>query len=82
MGKKSVRSVVSEISEAIVQALLQGCMSPPEIEKQWKNIVQEFGYLWQFSYVIGAIDGTHAVIKAPAKSVCIIILKEHLVLFF
>ena len=76
-----MRSIVSEISEAIVQAL-QDYISSPEAEKQWKNIAQEFGYLWQFSYVIGAIDGTHVVIKVPVKSVCIIILKEHLVLFF
>ena len=39
----------------------------PETEEQWKNIAQEFGDLWQFPHVVGAIDGKHAVIVAPAK---------------
>ena len=34
MGKKSVSRNVSETSEAIVQVLLQGYMSPPETEEQ------------------------------------------------
>ena len=43
MGKKSVSHIVSETSEAIIQALLQDYMSSPETEEQWKNIAQEFG---------------------------------------
>ena len=68
MGKKSVSRIVSETSEAIIQVLLQDYMSPPETEEQWKNIAQEFGDLWQFPHVVGAIDGKHVVIEAPAKS--------------
>ena len=82
MGKKSVSRMVSETSQAIVQVLLQGFMSPPETEGQWENIAQEFGDPWQFPHVIGAIDGKHVVIEAPAMPVCIIIIKEHLALFF
>ena len=58
---------VSETSEAIIQALLQDYMSPPETEKQWKNIAQEFGDLWLFPHVVGAIDGKYVVIEPPAK---------------
>ena len=68
MGKKSVSRIVSETSEAIIQVLLRDYMSPPETEEQWKNIAQEFGDLWQFPHVVGAIDGKHVVIEAPAKS--------------
>ena len=68
MGKKSVSRIVSETSTAIIQVLLQDYMSPPETEEQWKNIAQEFGDLWQFPHVVGAIDGKHVVIEAPAKS--------------
>ena len=63
----------------MVQDLLHGYMSPPETEEQWKNIAQEFGYLWHFPHVVGAIDGKHMVIEAPAKPVCIIIIKGRLV---
>ena len=68
MGKKSVSLIVSEISEAIIQVLLQDYMSPPETEEEWKNIALEFGDLWPFPHVVGAIDGKHVVIEAPAKS--------------
>ena len=43
-------------------------MSPPETEEQWKNIAPEFGDLWQFPNVVGAIGGKHVVIEATAKS--------------
>ena len=68
MGKKSVSHIVSETSEAIIQVLLQYYMSPPETKDQWKNIAQEFGDIWQFPHVVGAIDGKHVVIEAPARS--------------
>ena len=68
MGKKSVSRIVSETSEAIIQVLLQYYMSPPETKEQWKNIAQEFGDIWQFPHVVGAIDGKHVVIEAPARS--------------
>ena len=43
MVKKSVNRIMSEISEAIIQLLLQDYMSPPETEEEWKNIALEFG---------------------------------------
>ena len=60
--------IVSETSEAIIQILLQDYMSPPETEEQWKNIAQEFGNLWQFPHVVGAIDRKYVVVEAPANS--------------
>ena len=45
MGKKNGSRIVSEISEAIVQVLIQDYMSLPETQDQWKNIAQEFGDL-------------------------------------
>ena len=68
MGKKIVSRIVSETSEAIIQVLLQDYMSLPEIEERWKNIAQEFGDLWQFPHVVGAIERKDVVIEAPAKS--------------
>ena len=67
MAKKSVSRIVSETSEAILQVFLEDYMSPSETEKHWTNIAQEFGDLWQFPHVVGAIDGKHLVIEAPAK---------------
>ena len=68
MGKKSVSRIVSETSEVIIQVLFQDYMSPPETEELWKNIAQEFGDLWQFPHVVGAIDGKRVVIEGTDKS--------------
>ena len=67
MGKKSVSHIVSDTIEAIFQ-VLQSYVSLPETEEQWKNIALEFGDLWEFSHMVGVIDGKHVVIEAPAKS--------------
>ena len=83
VGKKNVSCIVSKTSEAIVQIILQDYQSPPETEEQRKNVTQEFGDLWQFPHVVKTIDGKHVSIEAPANSgFCIIIIKEHLELFF
>ena len=68
MKKKSVSSIVSESSEAIVQVIPQDYNSPPETGKQWKNITQEFGDPQQFPHVVGAKDRKHVVNEATAKS--------------
>ena len=75
--------IVSKTSEAIVRVLLQDYILPPETEKQWKNIAQEFGDLWEFPHVVGAIDGKHVLIEVPAKSGTLYkTIKEHLALSF
>ena len=68
MGKKTVSRIVSETCEALGQVLQPIYMFAPENEKQWKMIAQDFEDVWQFPHVIGAIDGKHILIEAPAKS--------------
>ena len=41
--------------------------APNEI-KEWQNIIKEFNQNWNFPQCIGAIDGKHVRIEAPAKS--------------
>ena len=68
MGKKSVSRIVSDTCEGIAKVLLPVYMSPPETEVQWRRISQEFQDIWQFPHVVGALDGKHIVIEAPAKT--------------
>lgn len=42
-------------------------MAPPT-EERWKEIARDFENLWNFPNCIGAIDGKHVRIQAPANS--------------
>ena len=68
MGKKTVSRIISETSEAIVKVLQPIYMSPPSSSDDWKKIAAEFEEIWQFPHVLGAIDGKHVQIEAPAHS--------------
>ena len=34
----------------------------------WKKIALDFEYLWKFPHCLGAIDGKHVLLQAPANS--------------
>lgn len=40
----------------------------PATEDEWLDIASAFDKLWQFPHTLGAIDGKHIRMKAPAKS--------------
>lgn len=42
-------------------------MAPPT-EERWKEITRDFENLWNFPNCIGATDGNHVRIQAPANS--------------
>ncbi|CAH2088855.1 unnamed protein product [Euphydryas editha] len=41
---------------------------PVPTKEQWQKIAEEFWYTWNFPNCIGAIDGKHVQITAPANS--------------
>lgn len=67
LGKATVNSVFHETCAAIWSALQEMFVSFPT-EDQWKKIALEFWIFWNFPLCLGAVDGKHEVIKAPANA--------------
>jgi len=40
----------------------------PQTEEEWINIANQFEAKWNFGNCIGAIDGKHVIMQAPARS--------------
>lgn len=66
-GHATIARIVSETSRAIVKTLIDEVMSKPTEEK-WKSIAEDFWTTWNFPNCIGALDGKHFRIEAPANT--------------
>ena len=59
--------VVQTVCEAIVEEYFDGQMTCPTTEKIWCQISDDWLKWWNFSDIIGAIDGKHVSCKAPPR---------------
>lgn len=46
----------------------KGFSTAPTTKEHWKKIAKEFETKWNFPHALGAIDGKHVVMQAPARS--------------
>ena len=46
----------------------KGYLTAPRTKEHWKKIAREFKTKWNFPHALGAIDGKHVVMQAPARS--------------
>ncbi|KAJ4943635.1 hypothetical protein JOQ06_006133 [Pogonophryne albipinna] len=67
VGHATVAVIVKEVAGAIWTALVEETMPVPQSE-DWRAIAAEFQEIWNFPNCVGAIDGKHVVIQAPANS--------------
>ena len=68
ISPSSIGRIIYETSNAIWESLVADYLPCPSLECEWKNIAQGFERKWQFNHCIGAIDGKHIVMQAPARS--------------
>ena len=68
VGPNTISKFVPEVCEAIVEEYLKEEIVLPETPEQWKQVADGFSTKWQFHHVLGAIDGKHIAIQAPASS--------------
>ena len=68
MSSTTVGRIFTETCNAIWNRLKKaGHISTPSDVKTWKKIAKEFESRWNFPNVIGAIDGKHVQMFAPAR---------------
>ncbi|KAJ4946069.1 hypothetical protein JOQ06_023744 [Pogonophryne albipinna] len=67
VGFATVAVIAREVAGAIWTALVEETMPVPQTE-DWRAIAAEFQERWNFPNCVGAIDGKHVVIQAPANS--------------
>ncbi|KAJ6642957.1 Protein ALP1-like [Pseudolycoriella hygida] len=67
MGASTIRKIVMETVEAIVEQLLSVVMSS-QTQESWTEVADEFYTKWHFPNTVGAGDGKHIGIFCPPKS--------------
>lgn len=67
VGHSTVHKIVHETCDALWSNLVKEFMKVPG-EAEWTSISEEFYERWNFPNCIGAIDGKHIMIQAPASS--------------
>lgn len=67
VGTSTVCRIVREVASALWTALVEEEMAVPTRE-DWTTMAEQFEWRWNFPNCIGAIDGKHVVIQAPANS--------------
>ena len=61
--------IISETCQTLWRVLSEkGFIKAPDSEKEWFAIAAEFNDKWNFPHCLGAIDGKHVLIQAPARS--------------
>ena len=69
MSPTVVGRIISETCEVVWKVLsAKGFIKNPSTELEWKSIAEEFSRFWNFPNCLGALDGKHVVMQAPARS--------------
>nr|CAH7714623.1 unnamed protein product [Callosobruchus chinensis]CAH7726808.1 unnamed protein product [Callosobruchus chinensis] len=64
----TISLIIPEVCQAIYDVLKDEFLKMPTTEPNWDNIADDFMQKWNFPNCVGAIDGKHVNLKAPANS--------------
>ena len=69
LSPTTVGRIVRETTQVNWNCLVEkGYMNAPRATREWRQISAKFTKEWNFPHCIGAIDGKHVNIQAPARS--------------
>ena len=67
VGHSTVCGNIDSTCDAIWNALCQKYLRRPSSQEEWKQLSVDYEQLWDLPHCVGAIDGKHVVMQAPAK---------------
>ena len=68
VGHSTISGIIDSTCEALWNVLLSEYMQRPSTPAEWRRIGEGFEHIWNFPHCVGAIDGKHVVMQAPARS--------------
>ena len=68
VGHSTICAIVRETCEVLWHVLQPLYVKSPSTVSDWVGISQQFEKCWNFPHCVGAIDGKHVVMQAPAGS--------------
>ncbi|CAB3993019.1 Hypothetical predicted protein [Paramuricea clavata] len=69
ISPSTIGRIIGETCQVLWQVLIEkGYLTAPKTKEHWKKIAREFETRWNFPHALGAIDGKHVVMQAPARS--------------
>ncbi|XP_064610679.1 uncharacterized protein LOC135474919 [Liolophura sinensis] len=74
----TISGIVPVVCKAIYKALKDG-IKFPRSAVEWEVVAEAYKKLCHFPHCIGALDGKHVVLKAPAKRVNVSTIRAHIV---
>lgn len=63
----TISLLVLDVCQAIYEVYGEEAIQNPNTPEGWKAIADQFSTRWNFHHVLGALDGKHVRIKAPAN---------------
>ncbi|XP_046395276.1 uncharacterized protein LOC124162710 [Ischnura elegans] len=64
--ESTISLIVPEVCQSIYQNLKGRYIRIPRTPRQWEEVSQKFGTMWDFPMCLGAMDGKHIVFRPPA----------------
>ena len=69
INPSTIGRIIGETCKVLWQVLIEkGYLTAPTTKEHWKKIAKEFETKWNFPHALGAINGKHVVMQAPARS--------------
>lgn len=69
MSPTTVGRIIMETCQIIwVNLSNNGFLKVPSTKKEWKEVAQRFEFKWKFPNCVGAVDGKHVAMQAPAHA--------------
>ena len=68
VASNTISLVVRDVTKAICEEYAEETVGNPTTPEGWKEVAKKYATRWNFHHAIGALDGKHIRLKAPAHA--------------